>query len=97
MRWGLDWRTAAAALVLGVGVWSLWPSAGYSDAEVEQAVLEARLALKLTARALNDAEQAALQGVLKREISPAIRRLPMQFPSAPAPAASGAVPKGPRT
>jgi anti-sigma factor RsiW len=96
VRWGLDWRAAAAALVLGIGVWTLWP-AGYSDAEVEQAALEARLALRLTARALHDAEEAAVQGVLKREISPAIRRLPMQFPSAPEPSASGGLPKGPRT
>jgi len=97
VRWGLDWRAAAAALVLGIGVWSLWPAAGYSDAEMQQAALEARLALKLTARALHDAEEAAVQGVLKREISPAIRRLPMQFPTAPEPSATGGLPRGPRT
>jgi anti-sigma factor RsiW len=97
VRWGLDWRAAAAALVLGIGIWSLWPAAGYSDAEVKQAALEARLALRLTARALHDTEEAAVQGVLRREISPAIRRLPMQFPTAPEPPASGGLPRGPRT
>ena len=81
-RWGLDWRAAAAALVLGVGIWGLWPAGGtgFTDEELQQAALEARLALKLTARTLNGAEATAVRAVLAGEVSPALDRLPIRFP-----------------
>lgn len=81
-RWGLEWRAAAAALVLGIGIWGLWPQggAGFSDEELQQAALEARLALKLTARTLNGAEETAVRAVLAGEVSPALDRLPIRFP-----------------
>lgn len=84
-RWGLDWRLAAAA-VITVGVIGVWyalypPPSGPSQAELQRAAVEARAVLNLTARALRTAERAATRDVLAGEVSPALRRVPIEWPS----------------
>ena len=89
--WGFDWRAAAAAAVLALALWNFWPSgqpSGYTQAELERAADEARLALKLTAQALARTERVGIEGVLGGEVSPALKRIPVRFP--------GVVPKGKR-
>ena len=45
-----------------------------------RAIEEIRMVLGLTARALRDARQAAVEDVLADEVSPALRRVPIRWP-----------------
>jgi len=55
-----------------------------TPAEIEQAALEARQVLALTAQALRKGRRVALEEVLAGQVSPAIRRIPIQWPRLPA-------------
>jgi hypothetical protein len=85
-RFRLDWRIAAAAvLILGAGLLFTWlgrrgpsPTAP-SEAEIARAADEARLVFALTAQAMRRTERAADQ-VLAEEVSPAVRRVPIRWP-----------------
>lgn len=84
-RWGLDWRLAAAAVVT-VGVIGMWyglypPQNEHSDAELARAATEARAVLALTAQALRKTERTVTRDVLADEVSPALRRVPIRWPS----------------
>lgn len=96
LRFGLDWRLAAAAVVTVavIGLWqSLYPPAPRpSDVELERAAVETRAVLRLTARALRRAERTATRDVLAGEVSPALRRVPINWPSAE-PSAGGGRPE----
>ena len=82
----LDWRAAAAAAVLALAIYGAWGPARVAGVaeptpeEVARATEEARMVLGLTARALNDAKQAAMEEVLAGEVSPALRRAPVPWP-----------------
>jgi anti-sigma factor RsiW len=56
-----------------------------SDAEIDQARQEAKRVLEITAVALARSERAAFERVLGGEVSPAIRRIGIQWPEAPSP------------
>jgi anti-sigma factor RsiW len=80
------WRPAVAAAALALALWAAW-SAGEvrskpTPAEVARAAEETRMVLGLTARALRDAQQAAVKEVLVDEVSPALRRVPIRWPGA---------------
>jgi anti-sigma factor RsiW len=84
-RFGFDWRLAAAAIVT-VGVIGSWyalfpPSGRPSDTELREAAVEARAVLALTAQALRKAERAATRDVLAGQLSPALRRVPIDWPA----------------
>lgn len=90
---GLDWRLAAAAAVT-MAVIGLWyvnypPQPRPSEAELTQAAMETRMVLRLTAQVLRKAERTATRDVLATEVSGALRRLPIQWPSHPAPSEGG--------
>jgi anti-sigma factor RsiW len=95
-RWGLDWRMAAAAVVT-VGVIGIWfafyphvpQSAEPTEAELAQAAEDARMVFSLTARALRKAERTATREVLAGEVSGALRRVPIRWPSPEAPPGGG--------
>ena len=53
--------------------------------ELEQARLEARRVLEITAVALARSERAAFERVLGGEVSPAIRKIGIQWPEPTAP------------
>jgi anti-sigma factor RsiW len=84
--WGRNGRLAAAAaavvvVVLG-GLW-LRPDpapAAPSEAELQQAAREARLVLRLASGALRSTEQVAFEDVLARDVSDALRRVPIRWP-----------------
>ena len=84
-RWGLDWRLAAAAVVTVavIGLWSAIapPERGPTDAELAQAAADARMVLGLTASALNKVERTARRDVLGGQVSGALRRVPIDWPS----------------
>ncbi len=86
-RWGLDWRAAAAAAVLALGLWGAWPAAPVpeqvSQAELEQAMVEARWALQQTAEALRRSTSGAMD-VIQHEVTPALQRVPVKLPGRPA-------------
>jgi anti-sigma factor RsiW len=85
--WSTGWRVAAAAAILAAALWGFWPSGHdtgeYTQAELEQAAAEARLALKLTANALARAERVGIEEVLEDQVSPALKRVPVNLPAAP--------------
>jgi len=77
--WGLDWRAVAAAAALAVillGVHTLGPPEP-SEAELNQAAVEARMVLLLTAKVLRQSEQTVIREVLAKEVSPALGRAPI--------------------
>jgi hypothetical protein len=77
--WGLDWRGVAAAAALAavlLGVHGVRPTHP-TEAELNQAAAEARMALLLTARALRQSEETVLREVLAKEVSPALGRAPI--------------------
>jgi hypothetical protein len=78
---------AAALLAAAFGLWLLRPAvpAEPSRAELERAAAQTRLVLGLTARALERTRRAAVGGVLGGEVSPALRRVPIDWPAAPVP------------
>lgn len=76
---------AVAAAVLLVAVLGLWlrdgsAPTGPTDAELERAAMQARLVLGVASRALQRTEETAVREVLAEEISPALRRVPIQWP-----------------
>ena len=76
---------AAAAAVVVLVLGGLWVQrepvpAGPTDEEVRQAVVEARMVLQLTSRALRKTEAAAFRDVLTDEVSEALRRAPIRWP-----------------
>lgn len=76
---GLDWRAVAAAAVLAavlLGLQSIVKPEP-SEAELNQAAVEARMALLLTARALRHSERTVMREVLAKEVSPALERAPI--------------------
>jgi predicted anti-sigma-YlaC factor YlaD len=84
-RSAIDWRLAAAAAitVAVVGLWSVVDRStrGPSDAELARVAAETRAVLAVAARALRSAERAATHGVLADEVSPALRRVPIEWPA----------------
>jgi len=80
-RWNVAAAAAALFLVVLAGVWlrNGSPPAGPTDAELERAAMEARLVLGLTSRALQRSGEAARREVLTNEVSPALRRVPIQW------------------
>ena len=53
---------------------------GMTEAELQQAALEARLVLGLTSRALKRGDTAVGQ-VLTGEVSPALKKVPIRWPT----------------
>ena len=81
----LDWRAAAAAVVLAMaiyGSWSTWGSVvdpGPTEQEVAQATEEVRMVLGLTGRALREAKQTAFNDVLADKVTPALQHIPIRL------------------
>jgi anti-sigma factor RsiW len=94
-RLGAIAAVAASLLVVALAVkWSSRlppePATGpalavLSDEEIEQAREEAKRVLEITAVALARSERAAFERVLGEEVSPAIRRIGIQWPEKPSP------------
>ncbi len=84
--WGLEWRLAAAAAMVALAAFVLWPQGEPrpSAAEIRQAEAEARLVFKLTFDALKRTQRVAVDEVLGGEVSPALQRVPMKLPGPPA-------------
>jgi predicted anti-sigma-YlaC factor YlaD len=94
----VGWKTVAAlAASLLLAVVLLWsgrvPGArqapspdDMTQAEIEQIQRETRQALRVTAAAVHLSREVALDRVLEREISPAIRRIPVRWPETGTPA-----------
>lgn len=81
-RWGL--AAAAAVLVVSLlGLWQFGPPGAVepTQAELDRATEEARMVFGLTAQALRKTERAAFKSVLAEEVSPALRSVPIQWPS----------------
>jgi anti-sigma factor RsiW len=89
-----DWRlvAAAAALVLAVvGVWYVGfgpvpetevaaSQTTLSDEELARAEAQARYVLNLTATALRRSERVALEEVMGKTVSPALKKIPLLIP-----------------
>ena len=86
-RWK-DWRFAAAAAVV---VFATWMGVRYSpfvtgsrpDDEALRAAQEVRMVLQLTANAIKKSEQVAFREVFAEELSPALQKVGILWPSAP--------------
>jgi anti-sigma factor RsiW len=78
---GHVWKFAAAAAMIMAVSWGLWPQEP-DEAELRLAATQARMVLKLTAKAVNRAERAVVDQVLGEGVSPALRRVPLQWPAA---------------
>lgn len=95
-----DWRGAAAAAVLTALLGGLWyatrPPAprwdaataepSLSAAELARGAAEARFALRLASAALRRSERVAIDEVLGQRVAPALSKIPIEWPSSPAPA-----------
>ena len=84
-RRGFDWRVAAAAAVVTIGLVGTWWSgapepAGPTEHELARAATEARMVFGMTADALRKTERATVEGVLADEVAPALRSVPIQWP-----------------
>ena len=81
--WGLDWRPAAAAAALAALIWVGWPASqdAPTRTELAQAAAQARMIFKLTADAMEKTEQVVIRDVLAAEVSPALRKVPVQWPT----------------
>lgn len=82
--WFPGWQAAAAA-VLALALFVVWQAGGRGPvgpgpAEIARAEAETRLVLGLTAEALRRTENAT-EGVLSHEVSPALRKIPIQWPA----------------
>jgi hypothetical protein len=60
-----------------------------TEAELAQAAEEARMVFTLTAQALRKAERTATRDVLAGEVSGALRRVPIRWPSPETPSDGG--------
>jgi hypothetical protein len=89
----VDWRVAAAAVVLFSALFGLWQLrspvpevplqtavAGPSEQDLTRAAAEARLVLRITASAIHRTERAAVSEVLEKRLSPALQRIPIRWP-----------------
>lgn len=86
-RRGRGWRRFAAAAVVLLGVFGVWQLGtdtviDPSETELKQAAIDARVALRLTANALNRTKTVAVRDVLEAEVSGALRRTPIRWPGA---------------
>ena len=93
----LDWRAIAAAAVLALAILGIWqvgdrsvPVTEFavaepapSDEELARATAEARFVLNLTATALRRSEQVAIEEVMGKRVSPALRKIPLLLPGDP--------------
>jgi anti-sigma factor RsiW len=84
-RRGFDWRVAAAAAVVTIGLVGTWwigapEPVGPTELELARAATEARMVLGMTANALRKTERATVEGVLADEVAPALRSVPIQWP-----------------
>ncbi len=84
-RWR-DWRFAAAAAAVVAASWIGFKNTpertpGH-DLAAQQAAQEVRMVLQLTANALRKSEQVAFREVFAEEVSPALRRIGILWPSA---------------
>ncbi len=74
---------AAMVLAAAIGIWS-WrqpgPSVQPSEAELQVAAQEARIALELVAGALRRTRRVALRDVLVDEVSGTLRKVPVDWP-----------------
>lgn len=84
-EWGLG-AAAAAILAVALLVKALAPSPepDPSPEEVKLAAAQALYVLGVTNRAIEKSEDAALNGVLGRTVSPALEQIPIQWPAADA-------------
>ncbi len=79
-------RVAAAAAIVIAGAVGLWnwrgptPSAQPSEAELQVAAQEARVALELVAGALRRTRRVAVRDVLVDEVSGTLRKVPVEWP-----------------
>lgn len=84
-RWQ-DWRFAAAAAVVVVAAWigfeNVPDRTPGPDLAAQQAAEDVRLVLQLTANALKKSEEVAFREVFAQEVSPALQRVGIQWPSA---------------
>ena len=76
---------AAAAVFVAIVLGGLWlrsasTPAGPSEAELQRAAREARLVLRLASGALRSTERAAFEDVLAKDVSGALRRVPIRWP-----------------
>lgn len=84
--WGPGWRKLAVAAavtavaVVGVLKWDGNVPGEPTETELRRAAHEARAVLGLTSQALRRTEQAAFRDVLVNEVSPALRRVPIDWP-----------------
>lgn len=90
-----DWRAIAAAAVLALALLGIWQltdrvmpvsqvvvaEPGPTDEELARAVAEARFVLNLTATALRRSERAAIEEVMGKRVTPALKRIPLLLPS----------------
>ena len=89
------WRRAVIAAVLVLAVGGSWwamrsPGPHYSDVEVARAAEDLELALALAGAALGEVERITLEDVLAQRVLPAMRQLPVRWPtSAETPADKG--------
>ncbi len=96
--WVPDWRAAVAAGVLLAALAGFWVGRGRvaptgadtplvaaepTREELARAEAEIRLVLGRTAAALRQAEQAVVRDVLRGEVSPALRKVPIRWPAEP--------------
>jgi len=84
-RRALDWRAAAAAAIVALGLWSLWAlrppsSTEPSRAELEAAAAQVRMVLGLTHDALDRSRETCINELLRGQVSPALQRLPIRLP-----------------
>ena len=84
-RWQ-DWRFAAAAAVVvaatWVGVKNVPDRTPGPDLAAQQAAREVRMVLQLAANALKKSEEVAFREVFAEEVSPALQRVGILWPSA---------------
>ena len=87
--WRLDWRMAAAAASIALLVWvgvKVWDPQPLVPNDVDivratEAAEGARMIFQLTSRALEKTGRVAIRDVLTEQISPALQRLPVRWPS----------------
>ena len=79
--WSYGWKLAAAAALIAAVTWGIMPQEP-DEAELLLAATQARMVLKFTANAMQRTEQAMVDQVLGAEVSPALRRVPIEWPAA---------------
>lgn len=92
---GLRWASLAAAVaLLAVALWSIRApqpepavatqsdADAQAEAQAEEALAELQTVFRLTSNAIDRSTAAALGDVVREEVSPALRKIPVRFPAA---------------